>query len=106
MIGHSEDDVQIHFNEKLDSEVTATVSTIIHSPSTFVSKLFDHVWEVDDEEVLYHGYVLSEKNTKTRGISFKVSYWRHDEEPSESVDYTMPFVELVTDLILGELILQ
>ena len=37
---------------------------------------------------------------------FKVSYWRHDEEPSESVDYTMPFVELVTDLILGELILQ
>ena len=51
-------------------------------------------------------YVLSENNTKTRGISFKVSYWRHDEEPSESVDYTMPFVELVTDLILGELILQ
>ncbi|GFR69991.1 hypothetical protein ElyMa_002061600 [Elysia marginata] len=97
-----EDDLE-KLLEGVDSEGIGFVREILNGTT---GRMFQHLWSTSDgADDLYYARVKKVKKTK-KERQVKVAYWKTGEDGSEAdaVDYQMTLHSLITDVILGDVI--
>ena len=73
-----------------------------------VDRSVEHLWfsQEDACNVFYHGRVVRVWVKKNGVHSVRLAYWLDSESEEDCEDHHMPLSTFVTDLVLGDLILN
>ena len=98
---------QLHdeFPELQDNQ-RSTITAILTNPAIIIGFHFEHMWFVDNQNVLYQGHVLSVKCSKRSNMpkfTATYMYWKHDENQDEGDDVTMAVYEFLVDCVTDDL---
>ena len=96
---------QLHdeFPELQDNQ-RSTITAILTNPAIIIGFHFEHMWFVDNQNVLCQGHVLSVKCCKRSNMpKVTTTYWKHDENQDEGHDVTMTVYEFLVDYVTDDL---
>ena len=96
---------QLHdeFPELQDNQ-RSTITAILTNPAIIIGFHFEHMWFVDNQNVLCQGHVLSVKCSKRSNMpKVTTTYWKHDENQDEGLDVTMTVYEFLVDYVTDDL---
>ena len=81
---------------ELQDNQRSTITAILTNPAIIIGFHFEHMWFVDNQNVLYQGHVLSVKCSKRSSMpKVTATYWKHDENQDGHV--TMTVYEFLVD---------
>ena len=73
---------------ELQDNQRRTITAIPTNPAVIIGLHFEHMWFVNNQNVLYQGHVLSVKCSKRSNMpKVTVTYWKHDENQDEGDVY-------------------
>ena len=79
---------------ELQNNQRSTITAILTNPAVIIRLHFEHMWFVDNQNVLYQGHVLSVKCSKRSNMpQITATYWKHDENQDEGDDVTITVYE-------------
>ena len=80
-----------------------SISEVLASPCMVNGLYCEHLWFVNQQNVMYKGHVINVKySKKSTTPKVTVTYWKYDET-DEGEDVTMTLIEFVVDYITGDL---
>ena len=92
------------FPELSPHQIT-TILNILSDISSTLGLYFEHLWYVNEKNVLYNGHVVCVKPfTKSKIPKVIVTYnWKTDEAEEDGENVTMTIYGLLADYIAGDL---
>ncbi|XP_065667252.1 uncharacterized protein LOC136087752 isoform X2 [Hydra vulgaris] len=64
-----------------------------------------HLWNEKGNEVAYKGRIVMKLPPVTgKVVSFRIAYWKEDEEEDDAEDFKIPVDSLLADVALGDLV--
>ena len=86
-----------------ESHINIT-KAILANPEVIDGLYFEHLWFVNEENVLYQGKIVAVKLSKNRKV-YKVTatYWKHGSTQEDGDDVSMTLYEFLVDYISDDL---
>ena len=81
-----------------------TVRRVLQDYQWLVGKYIEHVWYEHQSDIQFHGRICSLKWKETTVTSVIVAYWSTDETEDDTDDYQMTISQILTDLVLNDLV--
>ena len=89
---------------KLSPHQITTILNILSDISSILGLYFEHLWYVNEKNVLYNGHVVFVKPyTKSKIPKVIVTYWNTDKAEEDGENVTMTIYGLLADYIVGDL---
>ncbi|KAI8783880.1 Protein bric-a-brac 2 [Biomphalaria glabrata] len=89
-----------HFTALSDQQKLRITDMLNENQLNILGSNIDHLWNLNGVDVLYRGKIVSRSKQFEESITFTISYWKYDEDAE---DYTLPLIDLLCDIILGDL---
>ena len=89
---------------ELSPHQVSIILKVLSDTSSILGLYFEHLWYVNEKNVLYNGHVVSVKPlTKSKVPKVIVFYWKSDEDEEDGENVTMTVYGLLADYIAGDL---
>ena len=89
---------------ELSPHQVSIILKVLSDTSSILGLYFEHLWYVNEKNVLHNGHVVSVKPlTKSKVPKVIVFYWKSDEDEEDGENVTMTVYGLLADYIAGDL---
>ena len=89
--------------QELNNDQASIIKNILHDPLCISGNYFEHMWFVNEQNVLYEGHITSVKcSSKSKITKITATYWKPGES-EEGDDVTMTLFAFLVDFIIGDL---
>ena len=89
---------------ELSPHQVSIILKVLSDTSSILGLYFEHLWYVNEKNVLYNEHVVSVKPlTKSKVPKVIVFYWKSDEDEEDGENVTMTVYGLLADYIAGDL---
>ena len=89
---------------ELSPHQVSIILKVLSDTSSILGLYFEHLWYVNEKNVLYNGHLVSVKPlTKSKVPKVIVFYWKSDEDEEDGENVTMTVYGLLADYIAGDL---
>ena len=90
--------------QELNNDQASIIKNILHDPLCISGNYFEHMWFVNEQNVLYEGHITSVKcSSKSKITKITATYWKPGESEEEGDDVTMTLFAFLVDFIIGDL---
>ena len=103
MLQKGKSELSLEFSDLTDDQMN-TISEVLANSCTVNGLYCEHLWFVNQQNVIYKGHVINVKHSKKlKTPKVTVTYWKYNETEEEGEDVTMTLIEFVVDYITGDL---
>ena len=90
--------------QELDDDQANIIKNILHDPISISGHYFEHMWFVNEQNVLYEGHITSVKCSSKSSIpKVTATYWKPGKSEGDDVTMTI-FADFMTgDLYIDEI---
>ena len=100
---HRRYELSVEFADLTDDQMK-TILEVLANPCTINGLDCEHLWFVNQQNVMYKGNVINVKcSKKSTTPKVTVTYWKYEETEEEGEDVTMTLIEFLVDYINGDL---
>ena len=80
------------------------IKAILANPEVIDGLCFEHLWFVNEENVLYQGKIVAVKLSKNcKGYKVTATYWKRGSSQEDGDDVSMTLYEFLVDYITDDL---
>ena len=93
----------IEFSEMDESHINIT-KAILANPKVIDGLFFEHLWFVNEENVLYQGKIIAVKlSNNCKVYKVTATYWKRGSSQEDGDDVSMTLYEFLVDYITNDL---
>ena len=102
-VAEGRSELSVEFADLTDDQMK-TILEVLANPCTINGLYCEHLWFVNQQNVMYKGHVINVKcSKKSTTPKVTVTYWKYEETEEEGEDVTMTLIEFLVDYINGDL---
>ena len=102
-VAEGRSELSVEFVDLTDDQMK-TILEVLANPCTINGLYCEHLWFVNQQNVMYKGHVINVKcSKKSTTPKVTVTYWKYEETEEEGEDVTMTLIEFLVDCINGDL---
>ena len=94
-VAEGRSELSIEFADLTDDQIN-TILEVLANPCTINGLYCEHLWFVNQQNVMYKGHVINVKcSKKSTTPKVTVTYWKYEETEEEGEDVTMTLIEFL-----------